>query len=283
MQAKMGIQELNKAMDSLAPNIYFLSLMIGNIEIPSDYKYDVQESVEFIQRYYELKQSIEEAGFHAQLGSDLDAEECYWEFYIEFGKQWNEVIRLLKPFLKRKSKVENTGFAFCRKLFSLPGGHYSEPCISLSENLSCNPIWHKEQKDAINEAILKNEAITNHYTVNFSRYEYDEIINKMFEVKRMISSFEAYSDFDFIEEYITEIREWLRHHIDIKERIGSFRIIEYGEELFDRIEELYFEDFEEVEIRRLAHDFEHLIFRVVAYFGDEFSDVLDFYREATEE
>jgi len=99
----------------------------------------------------------------------------------------------------------------------------------------------------------------------------------------MISSFEAYSDFDFIEEYITEIREWLRHHIDIKERIGSFRIIEYGEELFDRIEELYFEDFEEVEIRRLAHDFEHLIFRVVAYFGDEFSDVLDFYREATEE
>lgn len=283
MQAKMGIQELNKAIDSLAPNIYFLSLLIGNIEVPSDCKYDVQESVEFIQRYYELKQSIEEAGFHAQIGSDLEAEERYWEFYIEFGKRWNEVVGRLKRKLKKKYRVKESNFVFCKYLFSLPGGHYSESLISLSENLECNPIWLKAQKEAINIAVERRTTTANNYSPDFSRGEYEEIIKKMFEVKRMIYSYEKHWEFDFIEDYVAEIREWMCHHIDKEERIGSYRIIGYAEELFDKIEQLYFEDVYDAEIKELAREFEHLIFRVTAYFGDEYSEVLERYDELTEE
>lgn len=279
MQTENRIRELNKAINNLAPNIYFLSMMLGKPNISSEYKYDVDKSISYIKRYYEIKTRVEEAGYHAEIGSDLDYEEKYWNYFIDFSVRWNDAINSLKKrAVRKRCRVNDKKTPICDYLFSLPGGPYVETMCPLAEETGANPVFLKEQKEAICSAISgrREEPF-------ISYQEYEVIIGKMFELKSMILLFSENYNYDEIDNYVSEVQEWIRVYIGPGEHIGSFRIMEFGEELFDRIQMIYFEDVSESELQRLAHDFEHLIFRISAYFGVDYAEVSSNYCEYTED
>lgn len=288
MASEEQLQELNIAINSLTPNIYFMSMMLGKIQIPSKYKYDSEKSVGYIDRYYQLEKRLRDGGISAEIDEDLDEAETFWEKRLVFAEEWNSAVERIrrgssvyahrvKRYAASLSKMRLSSY-----IFTLPGGHYVEPVYGLTADTSTNPLLIKAQKEAVEKALdYQHQRIESNKSV--STYEYNDIVQKMFEIKKLISDVGVDCDFDEIEFYVSQIKDWLINNVGYGEYIGSFRMLEYGEEIFDRIENLYFEDLSEAEIKRLAHDFEHLIFRVTAFFGETFEDVQNKFDEYIEE
>lgn len=274
------IKEINSAIDNLIPNICFLSLMMGTISDTVVKKNDEDESIEYLQRYYKLKELIENAGFQAELGDDLEQEERYWSYYIDFSNQWNDTIKKIRG-SNRPCKKDN--FGFCKKLFSLPGGHYIEPVVSLTENLDGNPIWLKAQKEAINKALERNSIEDRINIEKASQCEYENFIENLLELREKINSFRVNSDYQDIDNDVAEVQEWIRRYILLDELNGEFKENSYLEEFFDKVEMLYFEDVSERDIKGLVHNLDKLIRCIVEYFGEDYREISNLYLEDIEE